>query len=329
LALNYLSYAFSASLLGPFLCRGRFDIIFVCQLSPVTVALPGILLKWIKRAPLLMWVLDLWPDSLTAAGGIRSPKILGMVDHLVRFIYKQCDRILLSSEGFKSSVIARGVELDRLRYFPNWVEPLGDVPQHLALNLPQGFRIVFTGNIGVSQDFETILSTAERLKEVEDIHWIIVGDGRQLEWVRLQVQQRDLAACFHLMGRFPLEAMPYFFEVADALLVTLKPEPAFALTIPGKVQSYMASGKPILAALDGEGARLIQYAGAGYVVSPGDSEGLMNTILRLYRMPVEERIRMGTWGKDFSSANFDRDLLFGQLETWISELIPSAYSQSA
>lgn len=320
LALNYLSFAFSASVLGPLLCKGCFDVIFVCQLSPVTVAFPGILLSKIKRAPLLMWVLDLWPDSLSAAGGIRSPQVLGMIDRMVRFIYRHCDRLLLASEGFTSSVCARNVEPCRLRHFPNWVEPLGEVPQNDPPVLPEGFRIVFGGNVGASQDFETILRVAEQLKYIQDIQWIIVGDGRRLAWLRAQILQRRLEGCFHLMGHFPPEYMPSIFAMADVLLVTLRPEPAFAQTIPGKIQSYMACGKPILAALDGEGGRLIHEAKCGLAVPAGDAQSLSAATKAMYEMTRDELAAMGRSGKIYCDVHFCRKFLLHHLETWMQEL---------
>jgi len=320
LLLNYLSFAVSASVLGPFLCKGGFDSIFVCQLSPVTVAIPGILLKRLKKAPLTMWILDLWPESLSAAGGIQSPWIINLTSKLVRFIYKKCDKILISSKGFQKSVQAQGVEFEQLHYFPNWVEPIPSVSQKQELNLPMGFRIIFAGNIGVSQDFETILCAAERLKSINDIHWIILGEGRQLNWVKDQIRFRKLTHCFHLMGRFPPEAMPAFFEAADALLVTLKPDPVFALTVPGKVQSYMAHGKPILAALDGEGAKLIQDTGSGLVVPSGDTEGLVFSILKLKNFTPEEKLEMGKRGHKIALSNFNRETQLDKLEGYFEDL---------
>ena len=168
LALNYLSFALSACLLAPFLCRGKFDLIFVCQLSPVTVGLPALLLKKLKKVPILFWILDLWPESLAATGAVRSPRVLAQVEKLVSFIYRGCDKIVVASQGFLPSIFAKGVSVARTDYFPNWYEPeyrtepafTGKI---LSSVLPAGFRVMFAGNIGVAQDFGTILSAAEKL----------------------------------------------------------------------------------------------------------------------------------------------------------------------
>jgi colanic acid biosynthesis glycosyl transferase WcaI len=320
LIVNYLFYAFSASILGPILCRGKFDLIFVCQLSPVTVGIPARVFKKIKKIPILFWILDLWPESLSATGAVRSQGILKKIDTLVRFIYHGCDKIVVSSLGFIPSVAAKGINRERIGYFPNWQEPeYGDtVP--VTEYLPQGFRIVFAGNIGVAQDFETILSAAEKLKRYNEILWVILGDGRRREWVKSQVEKRGLSASFHLMGRYPSEAMPGFFAQADVLLVTLKRDPAFALTVPGKIQSYMSCGRPVVAALDGEGGRLVVESGAGLSVPAGDVDGLVHAVLTMYRMPKSDRDAMGIRGKEYCSAHFGRTLLMDRLEGWLNDL---------
>ena len=317
---NYLSFAFTACLLGPFLCRGKFDLIFVCQLSPVTVGLPALLLKKIKRIPIIFWILDVWPESLSATDAIRSPGILKMVDLLVRFIYRRCDKILVSSRGFMPSVAGKVDDPSLLDYFPNWQEPeyldkITDTP-----DMPIGFRILFAGNVGAAQDFETILSTADKLKGYHDIQWIILGDGRRLAWVKKQVQRRELFTSFHVKGHYPPEAMSAFFMQADVMLVTLKRDPVFALTVPGKIQSYMASGRPIVAAIDGEGGRLISESGSGLAVPAGDVDALADAILTMYRMPKEQREKMGHRGKRFGEENFEREKLIDRLEGWMRAL---------
>jgi len=325
LALNYLSYVIFACLLSPLLCRGKFDLIFVCQLSPVTVGLPAIFLKTIKKIPILFWILDLWPESLSATGSIRSEKALVQVNRLVRFIYRGCDKIVVSSKGFLRSIKEKGIEEQRTGYLPNWYEPeyktdSPSPPGILTSDLPEGFLIMFAGNIGVAQDFGTILSAAEKLKSYPDIHWVIIGDGRQYSWVQEQVESRGLADSVHLLGRYPPEAMPTFFSQADVMLVSLKKDPIFSLTVPGKVQSYMACGRPILAALDGEGSKLITESGAGFSSPAEDAGALADSVLKMYLMPVAEREEMGRRGRVYCELNFEREMLVDRLEGWLNEL---------
>lgn len=329
LFLNYVSFAFFASVLSPVVIRKKFDFIFVCQLSPVTVGLPAILLKKVLKIPIVYWVLDLWPESLAAIGVVKSKIILNYVDQLVRFIYRNCDKIIVSSQGFIQSIESKGISSKRLDYFPNWYEMDYSVKQKSGLKnqfdiqkLPKGFKVMFAGNIGVAQDFETILSAAELTKKYSDIHWIILGDGRMSDWVKKEISSRGLSDSFHMLGRFSSEAMPYFFAEADAMLVTLKNDPIFSLTAPGKIQSYMACAKPIIAAVDGEGNRLITDSGSGLASPSGDPEALAESVIAIYHMTEEQKIKIGEAGRRYCEKYFNRECLMDKLDGWIKEMLP-------
>ena len=327
LVLNYWSFVFWASLLGPWLLRGRqFDAIFVSASSPITSVLPAVLLKHIKRAPLLLWVLDLWPDTLSAIGVVRSKRLLDLVGRLVSFIYKHCDLILAQSRGFFPAIERWSNAPEKTRYFPQWAEADFDVG--VGPDLPSAaelvdhqhhFNIMFAGNIGEAQDFPAILDAANRLRDCSNIRWLIVGDGRVAPAVREAIARLDLRHCVFMLGRHPLSRMPEFFRGAGALLVSLKAEPIFSLTIPGKVQSYLAAGRPLLGMLDGEGARVIVEAGAGLVCAAGDGKGLADRVLSLARMGVDERDVMGRRAQAYVQAHFDRSRMVTQLETWLQE----------
>lgn len=325
LFVNFLSFAFFASLLGPIRCRGPFDTILVYEPSPVTVGLPGLVMKVAKRAPMLFWVQDLWPESLSATGAVTSQWILNRVTSLVWFIYRGCDRILVQSRAFIERVRSLGVCPERILYYPNSAEELyrpiprtGDGVFH---SLPPGFRVMFAGNIGAAQSFDTILSAADSLRQYRDIHWVILGDGRQLNWVKEEVARRGLSQTVHLLGHHPVESMPYWFAHADAMLVTLRKDPIFALTIPSKLQSYMACGRPILAALEGEGARIMEEAQAGIVVPADDSTALAEATLRLFRMRAEEREVMGENGRRYFLQEFSRDALIERLDAVMRDVV--------
>jgi len=325
LALNYISYFVLASLLGPFLCHGDYDLIFVYQLSPVTVGIPAILLKWLKGAPLLFWVQDLWPASLCATGAVTSKWVLEAVRHIVRAIYSQCDRILIQSPSFSPMIISTGGDATRIRYYPNSVEqtyrPMtteSDLAQRLEL--PHGFIVMFAGNIGAAQSFETILSAAALLKENQNIHWVILGDGRMRPWVEAQIADRGLGSSVHLLGRHPVDAMPRFFAHADVMLITLKRDPIFSWTIPSKIQSYMACARPLVAAVDGEGMRLIEESGCGMACPAEDAHGLAAAILDMHGKPKEERERMGKKGEEYCKLHFEREKLLTKLEVLMSEV---------
>ncbi|MGH7146379.1 MAG: glycosyltransferase family 4 protein [Nitrospiraceae bacterium] len=320
LALNYVSFALSASLLAPLRCKGPFDSIFVFEPSPVTVGIPALVLKKLTRVPIVFWVQDLWPESLSATGAVRSQRVLRWVAKLVRFIYRRCDCVLVQSEGFIPYVTAMGADPQRVMYFPNWAESLyhpvevgADAPERAEM--PDGFRVMFAGNIGAAQSFETILDAAERLKKHYDIHWVILGDGHRKSWVEEQVIARGLKGQVHLLGSRPLESMPRYFALADALLVSLKKDPLFAATIPSKVQSYLACGRPILAVLEGSGAAVVRDAGAGMVCAPDDGRGLAEAVLRLFQLSQQERSLMGQKARYYYDRHFERNMLLDRLES--------------
>lgn len=325
LALNFLSFALSGAVLGAWKLRGRpFDAIFVFEVSPVTVGLPAIVQRWLKKAPIAFWVLDLWPETLEAIGVLRARGALGMVAHLVRFIYRRCDLLLAQSRSFIPA-IRRYSGATEVRYFPQWAEAVHDdeqvAPAPEVPVEPGAFNIVFTGNIGDAQDFPTVLDAAESLKGLAPhVRWIIVGDGRMAPWVRAEVERRGLAQQVLLPGRFPVERMPSFYRHADALLVSLKPEPIFAMTLPGKLQSYLAAGLPILAMLDGEGAAVVQDAGAGVACAAGDAAGLAAAALRLAGLRPDERDEMGRRGRQLGASEFDRTRQIDKLEAWLAAL---------
>lgn len=325
LIVNYLSFTVFAAFLGPLYCRDHYDLIFF-SLSPFTEGIPAMLFKKIKKAPTVFWLQDIWPESLSATGAISSPFVLKMVRTLVRSIYRECDMILTQSRVFSSYIERDGISPDRIRYFPNSAEDLYkpvtlEADASERTNIPPGFKVVFAGNIGTAQDFGTILSAAERIKHYNDIHWVIIGEGRMRPWVEEQVKMRGLSETVHLIGRYPMETMPRFFALADVLLVTLKREPIFALTIPGKVQSYLACARPIIAALDGEGARVVEESGAGLACPAEDPDALAETVLKMYHMTTDERARMARQGRAYFEDNFERHMLLDRLDGWFSELV--------
>jgi colanic acid biosynthesis glycosyl transferase WcaI len=328
LLLNFLSFALLGSLLAPLRCKGAFDAILVYEPSPVTVGLPALVLKWIKRAPVLFWAQDLWPETLSATGVVRAPWLLALVDRLVRFIYRHCDLVLVQSRAFTPHVQAQGVPPEKIRYYPNTAEALyrpvaleERAPERAML--PPGFRVMFAGNIGAAQDFGTILAAADRLKSERDIQWVIIGEGRRYAWVAQEIARRGLRGSVRLLGKHPVESMPRFFALADALLVTLRNETIFSLTIPTKIQSYLACGRPVVAALDGEGARVIEESGSGIAVAAGDAAALAAAVSRLHRTPAPERAAMGRRGREYFEREFERSMLVSRLEDWMKSAAES------
>lgn len=326
LCLNYLSFVvFGTLAVWLRLPRSKqFDTIFVFEISPVTVGIPAIAARAKFKAPIFFWVLDLWPGTLEAVGAVKSRRVLHWVEILVRWIYQHCARILIPSHGFEAEILRCGGRADQLRYLPNWGEPMFDQAQpiqsqHLP-NLPVGKRFLYAGNIGEAQDFPTLLDAIEQLKERTDIQWIIIGDGRMAPWVRQEVSRRGLTPIVTLIGQQPLDTMPAYFAAADVLFLALKSDPVFEKTIPGKLQSYLASGKPVLAMLDGEGARVLEESQAGVSVPAGNSAALMHAIEAFAAMPPSALLDMQTKARHYYEAHFARNHVLSQLESWMKEL---------
>jgi glycosyltransferase involved in cell wall biosynthesis len=325
LLLNYLTFAASASVLGIWKLRGRhFDAIFTCQLSPVTVGLPAVAIRAIKKAPLIFWVLDLWPETLQEVGVLRSPRLLKLVGKLVTFIYRRCDLILAQSKSFIPQIKKYAGENARVEYFPSWAESIFSTSSAIAAEevpLQNGsFNVMFAGNVGEAQDFPSILAAAEILKMYPHIRWLIVGAGRLDSWVADEIQRRNLGSRFLLLGRHSVERMPSFFKHANILLVSLKDTPILSMTIPGKLQSYLAAGIPVVAMLNGEGADVVKRYQSGMTCAAGDHAGLAAAVLELSQMSSQEILAMGQNGLDAGRTEFNRNFLISQLETWLENL---------
>jgi len=326
LMLNYLSFVVGGGVFGTWRLRGKpADVIFVFEPSPVTVGLPAVWLGKIKNAPVMFWALDLWPETLAAIGVVRSPRVLGWVGHLVRYIYNRCTLVLGQSRGFLGSIARYCDDKAKIRYFPSWAEdvfmddsvkPAPEVPEWT-----DGFTVVFAGNIGEAQDMPAVLDAAERLKDNASIRWVIVGDGRKSDWLQAEVARRGLVKQVLLPGRFPVERMPSFYAHADALLVSLKRDPVFSMTIPGKVQSYLMAGIPLLGMLDGEGAAVIRDAQAGLTCEAGDGAGLAQAVLALAAMATAERHQMGLNGREYAQREFGRAQLMDRLDALLAEAV--------
>lgn len=323
LVLNYISFAISASFVGALrLSRQPFDAIFVFQPSPITVALPAVLLRYITKTPLILWVQDLWPESLQALGVVNSLSLLSVIRSLVHFIYRRCDLILAQSKGFVPQIARHVRPATSVRFFPNWSENVPSGPVPLACEVPFApdlFTVMFAGNVGDAQDFPAILAAANDLKH-HPIRWVIVGDGRLASWVSSEIHRLSLQKQVIMLGRFPAQRMPSFFRHADALLVSLKDKPIFSMTVPSKLQTYLSAGLPIVAMLNGEGSDIVRNSGCGITCRAGDFRSLSNAVLQLSRTPPSQRMLMGRKGLECNQRDFARDTLIERLESWISEL---------
>jgi len=322
LAANYLSFLFSACLLGPAMGLGKPDTILCFLPSPVTAAVPAVLLRKLKRAPLALWVQDLWPESVVAVGMLRSPLALKILDRLVGFIYRRAEAIWISSPAFAPAIARYGIPTGHIVYVPNSAESFYLTPSASETSNRRhvgGFQIVYAGNMGEAQGLEFVLDAIAQIPVSQQIRWIFIGAGRRRSWLMAEVARRKLGQVSIGEPLAP-ENIPEQLGGADALLVTLRPDPLFALGIPSKLQSALASAKPILATLAGAGAAVVHEAAAGIVVPPGDAAGLARAAMELAALPAERRREMGKAGRAYYLAHFDRELVYRRIEGELEDL---------
>ena len=285
----------------------KYDAVFVHDTSPAFISLPAITVSKIQRIPLYHWILDMWPESLTA-GGIQGGKIYTYILKMMKRIYKRDTEILITSRGFKSLLMERGVPEEKITYLPNWNDDaISDVDESALPPLPDGFIIMFAGNLGFAQNMENLLAAANELKEQKDIHWVFVGDGRKKPWMDDYIKDHHLEDTVHLLGRYPIETMGAFFKKADVMLVALNDVLVFNLTLPAKVQAYMAAGKPILASLCGEGADIIKDANCGWSVLSNDYQALAAQVVQVAKMDKAELAMLGKNARSYYEQNFTRE----------------------
>lgn len=315
LALNYISFIVSGLICSPWILRSkRFDVIFVYAPSPILQAIPAIYLGRLKKCPTLLWVQDLWPESLSATGHVTHPSLIKAVERVVRWIYQKVDLLLVQSRAFIPKVRALAGSTP-IVYYPNSFidEGSGEASQPIAYSgLECDFPVVFAGNIGSAQAVEVVLEAATLLRNVEGVRFLMVGDGSQRDWLMQQAADRGLANIV-FPGRYPVEAMPALMAKAGALLVTLADTEIFRLTIPSKIQAYLAAGRPIIACLNGAGADIVDEAGAGVTVPAEDALALAEAVKALYKMPESERLEMGARGRSYYEEHFSHDKLVDEL----------------
>jgi glycosyltransferase involved in cell wall biosynthesis len=321
LFLNYISFSIFGSIRVLFI-RSKFDKIIVFEPSPITVGIPAIIAKYKFNAPIYFWVQDLWPASLSAGGGIKNKYVIKAFDWLTRFIYKHSDKILVQSKAFIPYILNQKVDFKKILFYPNTTENFYTYQQpnkELLPTLPKGFKIMFAGNIGEAQSFDTILIAAKMLKDENiEVHWLILGEGRMKNYVKNKIIEFGLENNFLLLGPFPSYKMPDYFSCADLLLVSLKKELIFSLTIPSKIQSYMACKKPILASLDGEGSKIIDEANAGFTSNAEDYIGLKESVKKALSLSSDELYQLGINARNYYEKEFERDALINKLELIIS-----------
>lgn len=303
--LNYVSSVFFFFFYGWYQALfQRYDAVFVHDTSPAFISMPAVIVSKFQKIPLFHWILDMWPESLTA-GGIQGGKIYDYILKMMKRIYQRDTEILITSHGFKPLLMARGVAEEKITYLPNWNDDaISTIDESVLPVLPGGFIIMFAGNLGFAQNMENLLAAANELKDVKDIHWVFVGDGRKKPWMDEYVREHQLEDTVHLLGRYTIEFMRAFFKKADVMLVALNDVDIFNLTLPAKVQAYMAAGKPILASICGEGADIIKDANCGWSVPSNDYKELAATVIEIAKLDKMELDALGKNARNYYEQNF-------------------------
>tara|TARA_R110000850_G_scaffold277144_3_gene424181 strand:- start:146117 stop:147355 length:1239 start_codon:yes stop_codon:yes gene_type:complete len=310
LVCNYLSFIFSGYVFAPFALKGQvYDVVFVYAPSPLLQAIPALFMAKLKKAPLVLWVQDLWPESLEDTGFVKNRRALKLVELVVRYIYQRSDSILIQSEAFRESVARLANDQNKIRYYPNTAssvasKSLSAKVLDIVAQIENTFSVVFAGNIGVAQSIGTLVKAAELLLPEKHIQFFIIGSGSQEEWLQEEIGRLNLTNV-KLVGRLPYEEMSAIFSAASVLLVTLKDAKTLSNTVPSKLQAYLSAGKPIVASVNGESARIIREAQAGFVCAAEDWSSLASGILGISQLNAEEYKFLSDNAVEYFNLHFD------------------------
>ena len=293
--LNYASFAASSLFYGLFMAR-RADVIYAYH-PPLTVGMTASLLRLFRRIPVVYDIQDMWPDTLRATGMLNNERALRLVDSVCRWVYKRVDRIVVLSPGFKRLLLERGVPESKLDVIYNWADdaaliaPQGSLPS--SFPGADRFRILFAGNMGKAQALDTIIEAARILQERGSrVTWVMLGGGVEVE--RLKQRGADMKLSnIEFLPRVSMAEVGTYLNAADALLVHLRKDPLFKITIPSKTQAYMAVGKPILMAVDGDAADLVSSSGGGLVAESENAEALADAAERMAALSSDALAEMG------------------------------------
>ncbi len=316
-ALSYASFMVSASTLGLVRC-GRADVMWVYH-PPLTTGMAGVWMSFFRRAPFVLDIQDMWPETLKATGMLNNERALRGIGRVANWIYRRARALTVNAKGMKTSIIQKGISADKIFVMPNWADETIYMPTAkdeafgVQYGLKDKFNIVFAGNMGLVQALDKVIESAELLQDLPDVQFVLIGDGLEYDSLQKMVMEKHLTNVIFL-GRHPASAMPSFFAWGDGLLITLTDDPLYAMTIPSKTQSYLACGRPIICAVAGDGANVVNEAGAGFTVPPENPSALADAIRRLYALSPTERDAMGAKGQQAYLANFQQKIIVDRYE---------------
>ena len=324
--LNYSSFMLSVAGIGSWL-SGPVDCMYVF-LPPPTTGLAACFLALAKRAPFLCDVRDIWPDAVVASGMMGEGKVVNAISSVQKFIHKRAKRIAVPSPGYRKNLIGKGVDPDKIAIVPHWADT--EVYKPVAYDdaiaekhgLKGKFNVLFAGNFGVVQALDTVLAAAEQLRAVPDIQFVFAGSGVDEPHLRALREERGLDNV-RFLGRFPQEEMAQLYAIADALLVHLKKDPVFKITIPSKTLAYLACAKPLIMAVEGDAADLVEAVEAGLTCPSENPAALAAAVQRLHGMSASQRQAMGDAGRDYLLENCTLDIVVDRYEHLLEEICRS------
>lgn len=326
LVLNFVFYPLAALSKIAFSEGRAADVSFVSLTSPLFQAFAGVWARKIWGIPTVYWVQDIWPETIQNIFELKDGILLKLLDMVCRWIYLQADLILIQNPSMAPLIERHGVSLAKIRVLhntaPSFYKPLDRecFPNILKQMPAEKFRLLFAGNVGESQGLDVLVEAASIIRQRHDIAFVIVGDGRALPDLETKIVGLGLQQKFTFCGRRPEEEMPCFFACADALFVSLRPFPNFELTVPYKVQTYLACGKPIIASLSGEGARVVKEARAGFICDSGDAKALASAIERLADVSARDRQQMGDNARRYFEENYSSKIVYDTLENALNDI---------
>lgn len=319
LFLNYISFVISGWFFAKFTKR-KFEKVFIYEVSPMTQAFIGIWYAERRKIECNLYVMDLWPDSIELATGIKNKMILNIVGKMADKIYSKCDRIFTSSESFKDSIASRGHSIDKLLFWPQYAEEFYKPVNSNKKITPEieddnSFKIIFTGNIGYAQGLETCISIAEKIKEKNiNAKFYLIGDGRAKQELTNKVIERKLERIIIFINKKPSNDIPKYCARCDAAFIALKKNKISERILPAKLQSYLACGLPVLGCIDGEVNKIIKKSHSGYCVAAEDVDGFIKILIKIMSLKDEDIKQLKNNALKFFNNNYEKTLLLDKIE---------------
>lgn len=324
LVLNYFSFPISGFFWNLF-NKIKVDYVFMFETSPMTQCVIGVWYAKKYKVPLYLYAQDLWPENVEVVTGITNPLVIRPIDKMVDYIYRNCNEIFVTSPSFVRAVCdrKRKVPESKVHYWPQYAEEFYEPLE--KKNVPEipktdAFKIIFTGNVGYAQGLNILPRTAEILKEHKrDVLFCIVGDGRYMEEFKKEIEKKQVQEMFCLIGRKSAEQIPKLLAACDVAFLSFMETRLFEMTIPAKLQSYMACGMPVIAAAAGETQRVIEEADCGICSPSGDEKALAEAIERVLLYSKERLSEMEKNSRGYFEIHFEKTKLMNQMDRYFDE----------